>query len=73
MYESIKLWTCKIGSVDKLYAFTYQPQAPERNVNGWDLYDARKEWARHGIGIDGLNSSWRLSQINTDYCVWFRS
>ncbi|OXV07615.1 hypothetical protein Egran_04620 [Elaphomyces granulatus] len=67
VYESIKLWTCKVGRIDKLYAFTYQPQAPERNVNGWDLYDARKEWARHGIGIDGLNSSWRISQINADY------
>ncbi|KAL2223077.1 protein phosphatase [Thermoascus aurantiacus ATCC 26904] len=65
VYETIKLWTCKIGRIEKLYAFTYQPQAPEREFNGWDLYDARKEWARLGVGSS--NSAWRISQINADY------
>lgn len=68
-YESIKLWTCKIGRVDKLYAFTYQPQLPERNVNGWDLYDPRQEWLRLGIGSSERNCGWRLSNINADYTV----
>ncbi|KAL1971111.1 hypothetical protein VTN77DRAFT_62 [Rasamsonia byssochlamydoides] len=66
VYETIKQWTCKVGRVDKLYAFTYQPPAPERDFNGWDLYDARKEWARQGIR-EGSNTGWRISQINVDY------
>lgn len=72
MYETIKLWTCKVGRIEKLYAFTYQPQAPEREFNGWDLYDARKEWARLGVGKEGSNTSWRISHINADYGVRFQ-
>ena len=68
-YDSIKLWTCKIGRIDKLYAFTYQPQSPEREVNGWTVYDAQKEWARLGVGKEDLGSSWRISNINIDYGV----
>ncbi|KAL1989346.1 hypothetical protein VTN96DRAFT_108 [Rasamsonia emersonii] len=67
VYETLKQWTCKVGRVDKLYAFTYQPPAPERDINGWELYDARKEWARQGIGKEGSNTGWRISQINADY------
>ncbi|KAL4752301.1 hypothetical protein BDW72DRAFT_171510 [Aspergillus terricola var. indicus] len=65
VYESIKSWTCKIGRVDRLYAFTYQPPPPEREFNGWELYDAIKELARQGINRDG--HSWRISHINSDY------
>ncbi|KAL4881294.1 phosphatases II [Aspergillus karnatakaensis] len=65
VYESIKTWTCKIGRVDKLYAFTYQPPAPELEHNGWGLYDASKELARQGVGQEGHH--WRISQMNTDY------
>ncbi|KAK9552275.1 phosphatidylinositol-3-phosphatase ymr1 [Aspergillus fumigatus] len=67
VYESIKLWTCKVGRIDKLYAFTYQPPPPEREFNGWELYNARKEWARQGVGCDGNDNGWRISEINTDY------
>ncbi|EFW20195.1 hypothetical protein D8B26_003372 [Coccidioides posadasii str. Silveira] len=66
-YESIKLWTCKIGRVEKLYAFTYQPPLPERSFNGWDLYNPREEWARLGVGNPDSPSGWRLSAINSDY------
>ncbi|KAL4974453.1 protein-tyrosine phosphatase-like protein [Aspergillus desertorum] len=65
VYESIKSWTCKIGRVDRLYAFTYQPPPPEREFNGWELYDACKELARQGINGDG--HGWRISHINSDY------
>jgi hypothetical protein len=68
-YDSIKLWTCKIGRIDKLYAFTYQPQPPEREVNGWTVYDSQKEWARLGVGKGDLGSSWRISNINIDHGV----
>lgn len=67
VYETIKLWTCKIGRVDKLYAFTFQPPPPERGFNGWDLYDPRKEWAR--LGVEGDGNGWRISHINADYNV----
>ncbi|KAI9931872.1 hypothetical protein MW887_010456 [Aspergillus wentii] len=65
VYDSIKQWTCKLGRIDKLYAFAYQPPPPEREFNGWDLYNPRKEWARQGVDQEG--HGWRISQINSDY------
>jgi myotubularin-related protein 6/7/8 len=66
VYESIKALTCRLGRIEKLYAFTYQPQQPERDVNGWTIYDAEKEWMRLGVGEGG---AWRISRINVDYKV----
>lgn len=66
VYDAIRQWTCKLGRIDKLYAFAYQPPLPERGFNGWDLYDPRKEYARQGVD-EGCG--WRVSQINTDYGV----
>ncbi|KAL4923102.1 phosphatidylinositol-3-phosphatase YMR1 [Aspergillus undulatus] len=65
VYETIKSWTCKIGRVDRLYAFTFQPPPPEREFNGWELYDPSKELARQGVGRDG--NGWRISHMNSDY------
>ncbi|BCS23816.1 phosphatidylinositol-3-phosphatase YMR1 [Aspergillus puulaauensis] len=65
VYESIKSWTCKLGQIDKLYAFTFQPPPPERAFNGWELYDPSKELARQGVDRDG--HGWRISQMNSDY------
>ncbi|RHZ59738.1 phosphatidylinositol-3-phosphatase YMR1 [Aspergillus thermomutatus] len=56
-----------LGRIDKLYAFTYQPPPPEREYNGWELYDARKEWTRQGVGCDGNSNGWRISEMNMDY------
>lgn len=69
VYESIRAWTCKIGRTEKLYAFTYQPQRPEKEVNGWKAYDARQEWKRLGISEKGADKGWRISTINTAYAV----
>ena len=69
MYDSIKAWTCKLGRVEKLYAFSYQPQQPEKGVNGWSVYDARMEWRRLGVGGKCTEKGWRISNINTDYAV----
>lgn len=69
VYDSIKAWTCKLGRVEKLYAFCYQPQPPEKDVNGWDIYDPRAEWRRLGINDKGVDRGWRISRINTDYGV----
>ena len=54
---------------DKLYAFTYDPPRAEKNVNGWQLYDARKEFKRMGISPKEADRGWRLSDINHDYIV----
>ncbi|KAI1919709.1 phosphatidylinositol-3-phosphatase ymr1 [Ophidiomyces ophidiicola] len=67
VYESIKSWTCRIGRVEKLYAFSYHPPAQERKFNSWNIYDPRKEWARQGVGNPDFPSSWRISTINIDY------
>lgn len=69
MFDSIKSWTCRIGRVDKLYAFSYQPQQPEKYVNGWSIYDARKEFHRMGISEKESDKGWRLSYSNSDYSV----
>ena len=69
VYESIKAWTCKLGRIEKLYAFSYQPQRPEKDVNGWVLYDPRREWKRLGVSEKGADTGWRISKINTDYGV----
>lgn len=71
MYDTIKQWTCRVGRVDKLYAFAYQPPPPEREFNGWDLYNPRKEWERQGVDKEG--NGWRISQINSDYGVGLHS
>jgi len=69
VYDSIKAWTCKLGRIEKLYAFAYRPQQPEKEVNGWDIYDARQEWKRLGVSEKGADRGWRISNINTDYGV----
>lgn len=68
VFESIKAWTCKLGKIEKLYAFSYRPQGLERDVvpNGWAVYDPMREWRRQGIG-DGGDNRWRISKINADY------
>lgn len=70
VFESIKQWTCKSSRIDKLYAFSYQPPPPEKEFNGWQLYDPRKEWARQGCLDEG--KAWRLSEINVNYEVCLR-
>ena len=69
VYESIKAWTCKLGRTEKLYAFTYEPPKPEKEVNGWGIYDARQEWKRLGLSEKSTDKGWRISTINTDYSV----
>ncbi|PVH86885.1 phosphatases II [Cadophora sp. DSE1049] len=66
-FESIKGATCKLGSIEKLYAFSYEPPPPEKKINGWELYDAKAEWKRQGISDKGVDRGWRISKINIDY------
>lgn len=70
VYDTIKIWTCKLGRVEKLYAFSYQPPPAEKEVNSWTIYDPKKEFMRLGVGEKGTNANWRISNINIDYGVW---
>ncbi|THV85165.1 phosphatases II, partial [Aureobasidium pullulans] len=67
VYDSIKALTCGLGSFNKLYAFNYKSPEIEKAVNGWQIYDARKEYKRMGISPKGADRGWRLSNINSDY------
>lgn len=69
VFDSIKAWTCKLGKIEKLYAFTYRPQGLEKDVmpNGWAVYDPMREWRRQGVGDGSKRSNWRISTINKDY------
>ncbi|KAF2183234.1 phosphatases II [Zopfia rhizophila CBS 207.26] len=67
VYDSIRALTCKLGRLDKLMAFTYKPKAPEDQLNGWEIYDARREWKRLGISPKDSEKGWRISDINRDY------
>jgi myotubularin-related protein 6/7/8 len=69
VYDTIKALTCALGSINKLYAFSYNPPPAEKNVNGWQIYDARKEFKRMGISPKEADRGWRLSDINRDYTV----
>ena len=66
VYDSIKSLTCKLGRIEKLYAFSYVPQPPEKELNGWNIFEPKKEFARQGIGAD---KGWRITRINANYQV----
>ena len=69
VYETIRNLTCRLGRLEKLYAFSYQAQGPEKELNGWNIYDPMREWRRMGVGSKVENEGWRISKINIDYEV----
>lgn len=66
-FEFIRNRTCRLGSIDKLYAFSYQPLKQEKPINGWELYDPKAEFRRQGISSKSQDRGWRISNINKDY------
>lgn len=66
-FEFIRTRTCRLGCIEKLYAFTYTPPRQEREIHGWTIYDARAEFRRQGISEKLPDKGWRLSTINQDY------
>lgn len=70
VYDTIRSLACKLGRIEKLYAFSYVPQPPEKELNGWELYDARRELRRMGISPKDTEKGWRITDINEDYKVW---
>jgi len=66
-FEWIRNRTCRLGSIERLYAFSYQPMKQERQLNGWQLYDAKAEFRRQGISTKSIDRGWRISSLNKDY------
>ena len=69
MFDSIKALTV-VKSLEKLYAFYYQPITNEKRFNGWNHYDPVKELRRMGVETDRCKG-WRITNINKDYSVGF--
>lgn len=66
-FTFIKARTCRLGSIEKLYAFSYKPHHRERQVRGWELYNPRDEFRRQGISDKLPDRGWRITEINKDY------
>ncbi|KAI1501284.1 protein-tyrosine phosphatase-like protein [Biscogniauxia marginata] len=66
-FDFIRSRSCRLGSMEKLYAFCYQPLKAEKPLDGWSLYDPRAEFRRQGISTKSVDRGWRISQINKDY------
>ncbi|KAI1376803.1 phosphatases II [Hypoxylon crocopeplum] len=66
-FEHIRNRTCRLGTIEKLYAFSYQPLKLEKSFNGWHIYDPRAEFRRQGISTKSVDRGWRISSINKDY------
>jgi len=66
-FEFIKTRACKLGTVERLYAFSHNPLRAELAINGWEIYDARAEFRRQGISEKSPDKGWRISTINKEY------
>lgn len=66
-FNFIKTRACRLGSIDKLYAFHYKPNSKERAIRGWDIYDPKAEFRRQGVGEKLPDRGWRISNVNDNY------
>jgi hypothetical protein len=66
-FEFIKARTCKLGSVEKLYAFNHKPLPKEKDVDGWGFYNPKAEFRRQGISEKLTDKGWRITYVNQDY------
>ncbi|KAK3056401.1 phosphatidylinositol-3-phosphatase ymr1 [Extremus antarcticus] len=60
---------CCIDRIEDLHAFHFRTPRPEAELK-ISPYDARREYARMGIGgkaAEGPGAAWRISNINHDY------
>ncbi|OAA58795.1 protein phosphatase [Cordyceps fumosorosea ARSEF 2679] len=67
VFEFIKARTCRLGTVERLFAFSHKPLKNEREVNGWHIYDPKAEFRRQGISEKLPDKGWRITHINKDY------
>ncbi|PNY27234.1 Phosphoinositide 3-phosphatase [Tolypocladium capitatum] len=66
-FDFIKARACKLGTVEKLFAFSHRSLKNEREVNGWEIYDPKAEFRRQGISEKLPDRGWRITNINKDY------
>ncbi|KAI9897084.1 hypothetical protein N3K66_008106 [Trichothecium roseum] len=66
-FEYLKTRTCKLGTVEKLYAFHHKALKHEKEVKGWEIYDPNAEFRRQGISEKLPDKGWRITHINQDY------
>ncbi|KAI1433979.1 phosphatases II [Xylaria sp. CBS 124048] len=66
-FDIIRSRTCRLGSIEKLYAFSHQPLKIEKQLDSWRLYDPRTEFRRQGISTKSVDRGWRISTINKNY------
>lgn len=66
-FDFIRTHTCRVGRIEKLYAFAYQRLKQEQEIGGWRLYDPRAEFRRQGISEKSADRGWRISTLNKDY------
>lgn len=66
-FDFIKSRTCRLNSVEKLYAFKHKPLKHEKAVGGWEFYDPKAEFKRQGISEKLSDKGWRITTINNDY------
>ena len=66
-FEFIKQRTAKLGTVEKLFAFSHKPLKNEKECNGWQFYDPKAEFRRQGISEKLPDKGWRVTTINKDY------
>lgn len=66
-FSFIKARTCRLGSIEKLHAFSYRTHPKERHMHGWELYNIRDEFRRQGISDKLPDRGWRITDINKDY------
>jgi myotubularin-related protein 6/7/8 len=70
VFESIRRLTCRLESVDRLYAFSYRPPSAEKPIKCWGLYNPVKELERMGITQETRQKTgWRITNINAKYEV----
>lgn len=66
-FDFIKQRTCKLGTVEKLFAFSHKPLKNEMECNGWEFYSPKAEFSRQGISEKLPDKGWRITTINKDY------
>lgn len=66
-FDFIRARTCRLGTVEKLFAFNHRPLKQESQVDGWNLYDVKAEFRRQGISEKLPDKGWRITKINNDY------
>ena len=69
VFETLRNLTCRLGRIEKVYAFSFEAPGPERKVNGWNVYNPVAEFRRQGVGEKSKTKGWRISKINADYKV----